>query len=160
MSSQPRAPSLYALLTTCLCGQCSSIGKRWQCSCGSMESRQWPGRLWPASFTVLWRWKPEKAIWVTAWPRSWRRTLCQFVFFFTLKHWSQTQFLEGQSSAQFSSNPNQTHLIQLIKVFRITRNFQAAVSWSWLKLNSAELWPSRNWVWDHCSKACNTNNMC
>ncbi len=24
---------------------------------------------------------------------------------------SQTQFLEGHSSAQFSSNPNQTHLI-------------------------------------------------
>ncbi len=69
-----------------------------------------------------------------------------------LRHWSQTQFMEGHSSAQFSSNPNQTHLIQLIKVFRITRNFQAAVIWSWLKLNSAELWPSRNWVWDLCSK--------
>ncbi len=32
-----------------------------------------------------------------------------------LTHWSQTQFLEGHSSAQFCSNPNQTHLIQLIK---------------------------------------------
>ncbi len=30
-----------------------------------------------------------------------------------VRHWSQTQFLEGHSSAQFSSNPNQTHLIQL-----------------------------------------------
>ncbi len=89
MSGQPRALSLYALLTTCLCGQCSSIGKRWRCSCGSMGSRQWPGRLWPASFTVLWRGKPEKAIWVTAWPRSWRRTLCQ-LFFFTLKLVIQT----------------------------------------------------------------------
>ncbi len=49
--------------------------------------------------------------------------------------------------------PNQTHLIQIIKVFRIIRNFQAGVIWSWLELNSAELWPSRNWVWDHCSKA-------
>uniref|UniRef100_A0A673HXZ0 Myosin-10-like n=1 Tax=Sinocyclocheilus rhinocerous TaxID=307959 RepID=A0A673HXZ0_9TELE len=48
------------------------------------------------------------------------------------------------SSAQFSSNPNQTHLIQQIKVFRITRNFQAGVIWSCLELNSAELWPSRN----------------
>ncbi len=65
-----------------------------------------------------------------------------------LTHRSQTQFLEGHSSAQFSSNPNQTHLIQLIKVFRI-RNFQAGVIWSWLELNCAELWPSRNWVWDH-----------
>ncbi len=56
-----------------------------------------------------------------------------------LYHWSQTQFLEGHSSAQFSSNPNQTHLIQLIKVLRITRNVQAGVIWSWLELNCAEL---------------------
>ncbi len=48
----------------------------------------------------------------------------------SLTHWSQTQFLEGHSSAQICSNPNQTHLIQLIKVFRITRNFQAGVIWS------------------------------
>ncbi len=68
-----------------------------------------------------------------------------------LMHWSQTQFLEGHSSAQFSPNPNQTHLIQLIKVFRITRNFQTGVIWSWLELNCAELWPSRNWVWDQCA---------
>ncbi len=66
-----------------------------------------------------------------------------------IAHWSQTQFLEGHSSAEFSSNPNQTHLIQVIKVFRITRNFQVSVIWSWLELNCAELWPSRNWVWDH-----------
>ncbi len=30
---------------------------------------------------------------------------------------------------QFSSNPNQTHLIQLIKVFSIIKNFQAGVIW-------------------------------
>ncbi len=42
-------------------------------------------------------------------------------------------------------------LIQLIKFFRITRNFQAGVSWSWLELNCAELRPSRNWVWYHWS---------
>ncbi len=70
-----------------------------------------------------------------------------------LDHWSQTQFLEGHSSAQFSSNPNQTHLLQLIKVFRI-KNFQAGVIWSWLELNSAELWLSRNWVWDHWLRFC------
>ncbi len=70
--------------------------------------------------------------------------------FRALAQWSQTQFLEGHSSAQFSTNPNQTHQIQLIKVFRITRNFRADVSRSWLELNSAELWHSRNWVWDHC----------
>ncbi len=60
------------------------------------------------------------------------------------RHWSQTQFLEGHNSTQFSSNPNQTHLIQLIKVFRITGNFQEGVSWSWLELNCAELQPSRD----------------
>ncbi len=68
-----------------------------------------------------------------------------------LWHWSQTQFQEGHSSAQFTSNPNQTHLIQIIQIFRITRNLQACVVWSWLELNSAELWPSRNWAWDHWS---------
>ncbi len=75
-----------------------------------------------------------------------------FIFGWTipLTHWPQTQFLEGHSSAQFSSSPNQTHLIQIIKVFSITRNFQAGVIWSWLELNSAELRPSGNWVWDHC----------
>ncbi len=86
------------------------------------------------------------------------KKICAVPFFsfksilFLLRHWSQTQFLEGHSSAQFRSNPNQTHLIQLISVFRITRNFQTGVSWSWLELNSAELWPSRNWVWDQCPK--------
>ncbi len=69
----------------------------------------------------------------------------------TLGHWSQTQFLEGHSS-----NPNQTHLIQLIRVFRITRNVQSVVIWSWLELNCAELWPSRNWVWDQCLRGTTT----
>ncbi len=49
---------------------------------------------------------------------------------------------EGHSSAQLCSNPNKTHLIQLIKVFRITGNRQAGVIWSWLELNSTELWPT------------------
>ncbi len=35
----------------------------------------------------------------------------------SIKHWCLTPFLEGHSSAQFCSNPNQTHLMQLIKVF-------------------------------------------
>ncbi len=61
------------------------------------------------------------------------------IFLITQVHWSQTQFLEDHSSTHFSSNPNQTHMIQLIKVCRITRNFQAGVIWSWLKLNSASL---------------------
>ncbi len=37
-----------------------------------------------------------------------------------------------------------THPFQLIKVFRITRNFQVCVIWCWLELNSAELWPWMN----------------
>ncbi len=74
-------------------------------------------------------------------------TLCVCVKFIGLRlewlsHWSQTQFLEGHSSAQFSSSPNQTHLIQIIKVFGITRNFQEGAIWSWLELNSAELRPA------------------
>ncbi len=46
---------------------------------------------------------------------------------FSVDHWSQTPFLEGNSSAQFSFNSNQTLLIQLIKVFTIARNLQAGV---------------------------------
>jgi len=41
---------------------------------------------------------------------------------------------QEQTPTPVSSNPNQTHLIQIIKVFRITRNFQAGVCWSWLEL--------------------------
>ncbi len=40
-----------------------------------------------------------------------------------------------------------------LSVMRSTpRSFQAGVSWSWLELNCAGLWPSRNWVWDHRAK--------
>ncbi len=92
-------------------------------------------------FGTSWGWVNDDRIFIFGWA-------------IPLNHWSQTQFLEGHSSAQFSSNPNQTHLIQLIKLFRITRNFQAGVIWSWLELNSAELRPSRNWVWDHSFKSC------
>ncbi len=80
----------------------------------------------------------------------------------SLSHWSQTQFLEGHSSAQFSYNPNQTHLIQIIKVYRITRNFQAGVL-ELVGAKSAELWPSRNWVWDHwfkCKASCSKPQLC
>ncbi len=80
----------------------------------------------------------------------------------SLSHWSQTQFLEGHSSAQYSYNPNQTHLIQIIKVYRITRNFQAGVL-ELVGAKSAELRPSRNWVWDHCFKckaSCSKPQLC
>ncbi len=35
--------------------------------------------------------------------------------------------LEGRCPAEFSSNPDQTHLNQLISVFKITRELQAGV---------------------------------
>uniref|UniRef100_A0A8C1VPY7 FERM domain containing 4Bb n=1 Tax=Cyprinus carpio TaxID=7962 RepID=A0A8C1VPY7_CYPCA len=78
------------------------------------------------------------------WPGINHSSLAEIMFLIDLDQFSQTQSLEGHSSEQFCSNPNQTHLIQLIKVFMITRNLQTGVSWSWLELNSAELWPSRN----------------
>ncbi len=38
-----------------------------------------------------------------------------------------TSDLEGRCPAEFRSNPNQTHLNQLIKVFKITRKLPADV---------------------------------
>ncbi len=45
--------------------------------------------------------------------------------------------------AQFNSNPNQTYLNKLIKVFRINRKLQAAEFVSRYELNSAGTWTSR-----------------
>ncbi len=39
----------------------------------------------------------------------------------------QNLFLEGHCTAEFSSNSNQTHMNQLIKLFRLTRIFQESV---------------------------------
>ncbi len=44
---------------------------------------------------------------------------------------------------QFNSNPNQTYLNKLIKVFRINRKLQAAEFLSRYELNSAGMWTSR-----------------
>jgi len=44
--------------------------------------------------------------------------------------------LEGQSAAEFSSNPNQTHLKKIINAFKIPRKLQAGVRLG-LELNSA-----------------------
>ncbi len=38
-----------------------------------------------------------------------------------------TSVLEGHCLAEFSSNPNQTHLKKLISVFKITSKLQAGV---------------------------------
>ncbi len=45
--------------------------------------------------------------------------------------------------AQFNSNPNQTYLNKLIKVFRINRKLQAAEFVSRYELNAAGTWTSR-----------------
>ncbi len=63
-------------------------------------------------------------------------------------HWSQTQFLEGHSSAEFSSDQ-----LQITPAWKFLVILKTLISWIrcvWLglELNSAELWPSRNWVWD------------
>ncbi len=46
---------------------------------------------------------------------------------FCLQQGSSNLSLEGQSAAEFSSNPDQTHLKKLINVFQITRKLQAGV---------------------------------
>ncbi len=38
-----------------------------------------------------------------------------------------TSVLEGRCPAEFSSNPNQTHMNKLINVFKITRKLQTGV---------------------------------
>jgi len=66
--------------------------------------------------------------------------------------------MEGQCPAEFSSNPDQTHLsnrsnrpeqANQAKVFMITRNSQVGI-WSRLELNSAGQWPS----WTEFEKPC------
>ncbi len=54
-----------------------------------------------------------------------------------------TLILEGRVPAEFSSNPNQTHLKQLIKVFRMQLGCFFSQGFSGLELNSAGEWPSR-----------------
>ncbi len=63
-------------------------------------------------------------------------------------HWSQTQFLEGHSSAQFSSNQLQITTDWSFLVILKTLISWIRCVWLGLELNCAELWPSRNWVWD------------
>ncbi len=56
---------------------------------------------------------------------------------------SRVSQLEVHFPAEFSSNPNQSHLNKLIKVFRINRKLQAGEFLSRLELNSAGTWTSR-----------------
>ncbi len=65
-----------------------------------------------------------------------------------LRQWSQTQFLEGHSSAELQLTPAWKFLVILQTLISWIR-----CVWLGLELNYAELWPSRNWVWDQCFKA-------
>ncbi len=49
----------------------------------------------------------------------------------------------GPFLQSFSSNPNQTHLSMLIRVFKIIRKITGRWVWSGLELNSAADWASR-----------------
>ncbi len=59
----------------------------------------------------------------------------------TLKQGTQTKLLEGQGPAEFTFNPNETHLIQQIKFLRKRHGMYVGTG---LELNSAGLWPSSN----------------
>ncbi len=73
-----------------------------------------------------------------------------------LKQGWGTLILEGGVPAVFSSNPNQTHLNQLIEVFRMQLGvfFQGFLG---LELNSAREWPSRINVPHPCFKGSTSN---
>ncbi len=80
----------------------------------------------------------------------------------SLSHWSQTQFLEGHSSAQFSYNPNQNTPDPDNQGLQDYKKLPSrCVGAGGAK--SAELWPSRNWVWDHwfkCKASCSKPQLC
>ncbi len=56
---------------------------------------------------------------------------------------SPSSVLEGRCPAEFSSNPNQTHLKQLIKLLLGILQTSRQVCWGKLELNSAGHRPSR-----------------
>ncbi len=60
--------------------------------------------------------------------------------------------LEGRCLAEFSSNPNQTHLKKLIKVLLGILETSMQVCWSKLELNSAGRRPSRTEFGQPCAK--------
>ncbi len=68
----------------------------------------------------------------------------------TLDQGSPSSVLEGRCPADFSSNPNQTHLKQLIKVLLGILEASMQVCWGKLELNSAGHRPSRTEFDDPC----------
>ncbi len=76
-------------------------------------------------------------------PMWWKPALFLFV-----KQGSPTLLLETYRPTDFSSSPNQTHLNQLITVFKATCSFQTGV----LQLKSARWYLSRSRFGDPCYK--------
>ncbi len=73
--------------------------------------------------------------------------------------WPQTQFLEGHSSAAFSSNQLQITPAWKFLVILKTLIIWIRCVWLGLEQNCAELWPSRNWVWVQCFKWITQHNL-
>ncbi len=73
-------------------------------------------------------------------------------YFNALSQGSPYLVLEGRCPVEFSSNPNQTHLKQLIELFLDILETSKQVCWGKLELNSAGHWPSRTQCGDPCSK--------
>ncbi len=71
----------------------------------------------------------------------------------SLEQGSPDTVLEGRCPAEFSSNPNQTHLKQLINVLLGILETSRQVCWGKLELNSAGHRPSRIKFGDPCSRA-------
>ncbi len=69
---------------------------------------------------------------------------------YTVWQGSPSSVLEGRCSAEFSSNPNQTHLKQLIKVLLGILQTSREVCWGKLEPNSAGHRPSRIKFDDPC----------
>ncbi len=63
--------------------------------------------------------------------------------FNSLEQGSPNTVLEGLCPAEFSSNPNQIHLKQLISVLKYILETSRQVCWGKLELNSAGHWPSK-----------------
>ncbi len=71
--------------------------------------------------------------------------------------------LPGHFPSEFSSNPNQTHLNQVIIVFKTTRRLRAGEFFSGLEQISAGKWPGRAKFAYHCSRLrpeCARMRMC
>ncbi len=85
-------------------------------------------------FGITWEWVHDDRTFICGWTNP-------------LRQWSQTQFLEGHSSAEFISNK-----LKITAAWSFLVILKAFISWIrcvWLGL---ELWPSWNCVWDQCLK--------